>query len=90
MENEEIKQTAESGGSPLNDGLDGDWSFHVYCMEQATNSRTLFYCRIGSNTVWGFEPANGKRGVAITDGHGQVVVNIDNLREMLTLLTVAA
>jgi len=60
-------------------------------MEAASNARTLFYGRIGANTVWGFEPANGKRGVAITDGKsGQAVVNIDNLQVLLERLTEAA
>lgn len=56
-------------------------------LEQATGATTLFYGRIGANTVWGFLPKEGKAGVALTDGKcGQVVINVDNLRQLLFLL----
>ncbi len=59
----------------------------AYPLELSTGARTLFYGKLGSNTVWGFVPPEGKPGVAITDGrNGQAVVNLDNLRELVRLM----
>lgn len=57
---------------------------HARALEAATGAKTLFFGALGSNTVWGFAPAHGKPGVAITDGKGgQAVVNFENLRALL-------
>lgn len=59
----------------------------AYPLELSTGATTLFFGRLGSNTVWGFAPPGGKPGVAITDGRsGQAVVNLDNLRELVRLM----
>ena len=59
----------------------------AYPLELSTGATTLFFGRLGSNTVWGFVPPEGKPGVAITDGRcGQAVVNLDNLRELVRLM----
>lgn len=59
----------------------------TYPLELSTGAKTLFYVKLGANTIWGFKPPNGKPGVAITDGKtGQIVCNRDNLKELMELL----
>lgn len=60
-------------------------------IEAKMEARTIFYGTIGSNTVWGFSQSWGHPGVAITNGiGGQVVVNLDNLKELVRLMETAA
>lgn len=60
---------------------------------QPMTATTKFYGMLGTNIVWGFTLKEGKPGVAIAstvsrsgEKCGQVVVNIDNLRELLKLM----
>lgn len=49
-------------------------------------TKTLFYGHMGDRSLWAFTVEGGLPGVALADPGGQLVINIEHLRELTALM----